>query len=218
MSWGARYTTGRTHWYDWLKVQLCKNVFCWLNDNGYVQSPILEIGLGGGEMHRHFLEFSKTVGQDIAHEGLKHAEIKAPISLPEICYRYNWNTIYCAHVLEHLPNRDVVVRTLENMYMLSEKGARIIITVPDYLSWRNDFWDVDYTHTIPFTIRRMEQIASETGYRIVARNVICGWFIGWPARILHAVNKILPWRALHPRLRRAGYTLNRDLLFVLEKA
>jgi hypothetical protein len=73
--------------------------------------------------------------------------------------------IWMSHVLEHSPTwlaaREMVSMCQE---LLSDEG--FVVTVgPDALSWRREFWNVDWSHGYPTTIRNVSQMYNDVGLR-----------------------------------------------------
>lgn len=217
----GRYSEGRTRLYDRMKLILAANTILWIDENvEYVHgAAILEIGVGKGEMQRHFEQRGETHGQDVSEECLKHAKRPHNIALPGIPMAMkSLGLIYAAHVMEHLPDYKTCLQTMRVMRHCLHTLGSIVLIIPDYMSWKEDFWNVDYTHAVPFSDRRMKQLVQDAGMHIAKTETICGPFLGLPAKLLDIVNHALPWRSIHPRLRQAGFTLHRDRLYLIKKS
>lgn len=76
-----------------------------------------------------------------------------------------------SHVLEHSPSwlaaREMVSTCRD---LLSDEGY-VVVVGPDALSWRREFWNVDWSHGYPTTIRNVSQLFNDVGLtNIVAKH------------------------------------------------
>ena len=76
-----------------------------------------------------------------------------------------YDLIWMSHVLEHSPTwlaaREMVATCRD---LLSDEGVVVVIG-PDALSWRREFWNVDWSHGYPTTIRNVSQMFSDVGLK-----------------------------------------------------
>ena len=54
------------------------------------------------------------------------------------------------------------------------KNGKFIIATPDYLKWEKDFYNCDYTHNLPFALKRINQLLSNEGLTIE----YAGYYVG----------------------------------------
>ena len=54
------------------------------------------------------------------------------------------------------------------------KNGKLVIATPDYLKWGKDFYNCDYTHNLPFTVKRLEQLLTNEGMKIT----YAGYYVG----------------------------------------
>lgn len=81
-----------------------------------------------------------------------------------------YDLIWMSHVLEHSPSwlaaREMVSTCRD---LLSDEGY-VVVVGPDALSWRREFWNVDWSHGYPTTIRNVSQLYNDVGLtNIVAK-------------------------------------------------
>lgn len=75
--------------------------------------------------------------------------------------------IWISHVLEHaqspLEAREMVLAAFNR---LPPNGYLVVIS-PDFLSWKMNFWDADWSHGYPTTLQRVSQLFTEAGFRLL---------------------------------------------------
>lgn len=138
---------------------------------------ILEIGPG----HGYFAEVCRERGFDYyycdtspsVHRKMADLGFKGELGLvTEIADRLGeFDLIWMSHVLEHSPSwLDARSMVDCSRRLLSESGSLVVIS-PDLLSWKDEFWNVDWSHGYPTTIRNVSQLLSDVGFDdIVARS------------------------------------------------
>ena len=69
-----------------------------------------------------------------------------------------------SHVLEHsltwLAAREMISTSKE---LLTENGFLVVVG-PDALSWKKEFWNVDWSHGYPTSVRNISQLCSDVGF------------------------------------------------------
>ena len=79
----------------------------------------------------------------------------------------NFDVVWMSHVLEHCPNwleARTMISSVGNR--LAENGTAVNIS-PDFMNWRREFWNVDWSHGYPTTIRNVSQLVDDVGMRVV---------------------------------------------------
>lgn len=131
---------------------------------------VLEIGPGHGYFAKkcvdhglqyQFCDTSPAVFnkmQDLGFEG--HLGMISQIGVP----RQSFDIVWVSHVLEHSPTwLDAREMVLSASQLLVDGGVLVIVS-PDYLSWRRNFWNIDWSHGYPTTKRNVIQICSDVGF------------------------------------------------------
>lgn len=137
-----------------------------------IESPrrVLEIGPG----HGYFAEVCRDRNLDYrycdtspsVHRKMIELGFEGELGLVgEVADRLGeFDLIWMSHVLEHSPTwldaREMVDCSRK---LLSECGALVVIS-PDLLSWGDEFWNVDWSHGYPTTIRNVSQLLSDVGF------------------------------------------------------
>lgn len=215
MKANERYGANRSRLYNWARRRQAKRVGEWMGNltafAWWHVSRVLEIGPGAHEMQPVLDWYGHYHTQDIAEPAVYI------LSLPNVA-QGPWSLIYAAHVLEHLPTHAHVVKAGQNMAANLSPGGLLVLQVPDYGLWGEDFWDVDLTHGVPFTRRRVRQLADLSGLTVERMTLVTGPLVGPLAYVVSWLwRQCKPLLAISHRVRQAGYSLNGDLLVALRK-
>jgi ubiquinone/menaquinone biosynthesis C-methylase UbiE len=81
-------------------------------------------------------------------------------------------------VFEHMNNIEMAQKMIEECYRLLKKDGILCIISPDYLMWKEEFFNVDYTHNYITTTRRLNEIYYDNSLEVVHMNYIAGPFFG----------------------------------------
>lgn len=142
-----------------------------LKDAAQTPRSVLEIGPGHGYFAEHcreagftyeFCDTSPAVLSKMNELGFQgHLGLIQDIA-PNIG---KYDMIWMSHVLEHSPTwlaaREMVSTCRE---LLSDEGFMVVVG-PDALSWRREFWNVDWSHGYPTTIRNVSQMYNDVGLK-----------------------------------------------------
>jgi hypothetical protein len=150
-----------------------------LNDNGI---NALEIGYGRGEFHKIFMQMypqTKYTVIDANNSICETAKKNGCVatyqtflpSFPEEIAKESFDLIIMNNILEHLNNWQHVEKVLaEKLKPILSKNGRIIIFVPDYLDWGEDFFEVDYSHSYICTRSRINRLLLDCDYNIISND------------------------------------------------
>jgi hypothetical protein len=144
-----------------------------LRDIKSVPKSVLEIGPGHGYFAEHcreagftyeFCDTSPAVLSKMNELGFRgHLGLIQDVA-PNLG---KYDMIWMSHVLEHSPTwlaaREMVATCRD---LLSEEGF-VVVVGPDALNWRREFWNVDWSHGYPTTIRNVSQLYNDVGLKSV---------------------------------------------------
>jgi SAM-dependent methyltransferase len=133
-------------------------------------SRILEIGPGHGYFAKHcvssglnyeFVDTSASVFKKMESLGYSgHLGLLSDL-LPKLG---KYDMVYMSHVLEHSPSWSEARQLLDDCrQVLSADGCLVIIS-PDVLNWKHEFWNVDWSHGYPTSIRNSSQLCGDVGF------------------------------------------------------
>ena len=138
---------------------------------------VLEIGPGHGYFAEHcrlngleyeFCDNSQAVVSKMTQQGFKgHLGLIGDVG--DLLGEYD--LIWMSHVLEHSPTwLDARSMIAEASRHLTADGALVVVS-PDVMNWRREFWNVDWSHGYPTSIRNVSQLFSDVGLQnIVAKH------------------------------------------------
>jgi SAM-dependent methyltransferase len=189
---------------------------------------ILELGAGTGELaeafqslgyHRYIaVEPNAKLRERLTAMGVLTKGYMIP-HLDEV--DKSFDVIVLFHVFEHLDcSRDARVFMSEARRVLRPGGLLCILS-PDYLHSRQDFFNVDYSHSNITTLRRTLQLYHDNGFRILKHAYFSAFFCGWAATLMSYVFRIGLWfsvgNKIDSKLYKLKTTFLRSFLIVGEK-
>jgi hypothetical protein len=110
--------------------------------------------------------------------------------------------VWMSHMLEHAPTyrdaRAIVAAAAERL----AHGGHLVVIGPDVLSSRGGFWDSDWSHGFPTSLRRVAQLLGEAGLQVVAKRHHTLTVDGAWATVLSGLLRLVPCRLLDAALER----------------
>jgi SAM-dependent methyltransferase len=151
------------------------------------ETAILEVGPGHGEFMKIFLDAGYTNYSIIEPDD----QLRADCELLPISKAYSnivppfpvdsgsMDLIILCDVFEHMNDTAVAVSVLAEARRALVQGGLIFILSPDYVHWKDDFFNCDFSHSNPTTIRRTSQIFENVGFTTVAFDYHYNFLRGW---------------------------------------
>ena len=160
---------------------------------------ILEIGPGRGDLAVLFMddgfinydivEPNNTMRDALKKKGIRSAKNYLIPQLNEADSSYD--LILAFHVFEHLHNTyEAQVFISEIRRVLKDKGY-VIIACPDLTDCGFDFWNVDYTHSNPTSIRRTAQLLFDADIATISWKYSYSCFEGLLGFLISRIVKML---------------------------
>jgi SAM-dependent methyltransferase len=190
---------------------------------------LLEIGPGWGEL----AEVCCSAGVQHSSVEINHRRARSLIdrglpaiiaSVPPIPVRdQSFDAVVALNVLEHMPDLPAAIGFVREMIRAARPGGLICLNCPDLIASGSLFWDADYTHNFPTSLRRLSQMYRDLGLSIVDATYFAGpvagtWAtpIGWIARFfpVSAASFLIGRLADAGRIRRAQLTFMRNVFIV----
>jgi len=157
---------------------------------------LLEIGPGWGELaelsiaagiHYFAVEANEMRSISLQQRGVAVTLAKVP-RIPVNTAQFD--AVVALNVLEHMPEFGAAVHFLAEMVRVANPTGVVCVNSPDLLAVGNSFWDADYTHNFPVTMRRISQMYRDLDLDIVDAAYFSGIFSGplatpisWLARL-----------------------------------
>ena len=145
-----------------------------LKDLQHAPKSVLEIGPGHGYFAEHcrdagftyeFCDTSPAVLSKMGELGFRgHLGLVQDVA-PNLG---KYDMIWMSHVLEHSPTWLAAREMLATCRGLLSDDGFVVVVGPDSLNWRREFWNVDWSHGYPTTIRNVSQILNDVGYKKIS--------------------------------------------------
>jgi 2-polyprenyl-3-methyl-5-hydroxy-6-metoxy-1,4-benzoquinol methylase len=162
---------------------------------------MLEIGPGHGYLARHCLKHnieyqaidtSPAVVQTLRSQGISVTEGE----LDRLNAHKSYDLLWMSHVLEHMKDWTTARETVAAAEKVLSQGGHIVIISPDINSWRQHFWEVDWSHGYQTSLRSTIQLLSDVGLEITYASHHRGGSTKHLARALFGLSTLLPHRIL----------------------
>lgn len=195
-------------------------------------NSILEIGPGRGAFADTCLEkginyFAVEPNEQMAESLEKRGAnvIRAMVPpLPEIDRTFD--AVVMINVMEHMNSmQDALQTSLQINQILKPKG-KLIICSPDYLNWRNNFFNCDFSHNYVTTQRRLKQLLVNAGFENIKNCYSSGPLTGLVCFLVTAfisrlpfglINTMFPDNKVFHKLYKIQLTFLRKVLIIGEK-
>jgi SAM-dependent methyltransferase len=202
----------------------------------YAQIPpggsVLEIGPGRGDFAdiclKEGLEYSAVEANRQMAEALqkKGASVVMAMVPPLPAVEKEFDAVVMINVMEHMSSmQDALAITGQIRQVLKPKG-KFVICSPDYLNWRRNFFNSDFSHNYVTTRRRLDQLLINGGFSGTRSCHLCGSMTGLPCYVLTPLVSRMPFGLLNAvfpnskafyKLYKAQLTFSRKVLIVGEK-
>jgi SAM-dependent methyltransferase len=103
----------------------------------------------------------------------------------------SYDCIYLSNVFEHLKNVSEASTFIQEVYRVLKPGGILCISCPDYVAWKGDFFNSDYTHTNVTTVRRTMQMFTDNGLAVRNYYYLSGFVIGGLAFLMSFFVRLL---------------------------
>lgn len=185
---------------DWLTERTVARQFRFVSSHlaqGHA-SRILEIGPGLGEFARQFIErgfreYDVVEPNAIMRARLQELGVRAarnyliPDLMEEDC---TFDLIIVCDVFEHLNDAREASRFIAEANRILKPGGLILIVSPDLMDWREDFYNCDFSHSNPTTVRRTLEMFHNEGMRLVEFAYLYACFSGATGYLLSRLIKL----------------------------
>ncbi|MDA3917536.1 MAG: class I SAM-dependent methyltransferase [Deltaproteobacteria bacterium] len=183
MSKGNNYQLEKTSkFYLKNKTKFSKDLFSKIFTFLRKDDIIVEIGPGLGhfakETRIHGLEYIGFEPSKVLREKLQKNNINVrdefipPIPLENDCC----DLVYASMILEHLPTHTKASEFSLEIARVLKKGGHVCLIVPNYLTSKEFFFEMDYTHSFVTTKRRVTNLLRDAELQLVEVQHVIGWF------------------------------------------
>jgi SAM-dependent methyltransferase len=164
---------------------------------------ILEIGPGRGDfadiclekgLEYYAVEPNEQMASSLEKRGANVIRAIVP-PLPAIDKQFD--AVVMLAVMEHMNGmQDALQITRQIKEILKPKG-KFVICSPDYLNWRHNFFNCDFSHNYVTTRRRLKQLLMNAGFENIKSCHLSSPFTGIPCFLFTAIVSWLPFGLLN---------------------
>src|ERR1044071_7036432 len=194
-----------------------------------LDAKILEIGPGWGELAMCFraggykycqlVEPNARMREHLTAMGFVTSDYRVPI-IREADQSYD--AILLADVFEHLGGMAEAEAFVGEAFRVLRPGGILCILSPDYLHWKIDFFNCDYSHSNITTVRRVVQLLYNCDLRALTYVYYSGFVFGAPATLVSWVMRLAFWylrgNQLESRWYKLKLTFLRQFLVIAQKS
>lgn len=195
-------------------------------------SSVLEIGPGRGDFAdiclKEGVEYSAIEANRQMAESLqkKGAGVIMAMVPPLPVLEREFDAVVMINVMEHMNSTQDALAITRQIRQVLKPGGKFVICSPDYLNWRGNFFNCDFSHAYVTTRRRLDQLLVNGGFGVKRSCHLCGPISGLLCFILTPVvcrlpfgflNAIFPNSKVFYKLYKAQLTFSRKVLIVGEK-
>jgi len=102
------------------------------------------------------------------------------------------DVVYASHVIEHMPDPAEALFFVQEAWRVLKANGILCLSAPDLRAFGSTFWDADYTHCFPVTMRRIRQLLSDASFAVVDERYFSGPIQGPLSALLSALVKLMP--------------------------
>ena len=154
---------------------------------GLPKNPkVLEIGVGRGDFAQYLksinidytgIEANKILCDRLSEQGFNAICAQVP-PFPSELKKENFDLVIMCHIFEHFMDFKEALKVLGEIFSLLKPGGRLLLFHPDYLDWGADYFDGDYSHSLILTRNRVDNLVSDSGFKIIHRDSFRSFFRG----------------------------------------
>ena len=164
---------------------------------------VLEIGPGRGDFAdiclERGIEYAAIEANRYMAESLEKrgAEVVREMVPPLPALDKTFDAVVMLNVMEHMNGmQDALQITQQISNVLKPKG-KFVICSPDYLNWRYNYFNCDFSHNYVTTRRRLKQLLINGGFSHTRNCHLCGTTTGCLCFLISGVFSRLPFGLLN---------------------
>ncbi len=164
---------------------------------------ILEIGPGRGAFAdlclEHDIEYLAIEANETMARALEEKDarvIRATVPpLPSV--DKDFDVAVMVNVMEHLNGMRDALDVTSQVFKVLRPGGKFVVCSPDYLNWRRNFFNCDFSHNYVTTRRRLEQLLLNAGFSNIKCCYLSGPLTGLASGLASALAGIMPFGFLN---------------------
>ncbi len=115
--------------------------------------------------------------------------------LPEI--DKSFDTVVMINVMEHMNSMQDALQISRQIREVLKPKGKFVICSPDYLNWRHNFFNCDFSHNYVTTRRRLKQLLINAGFENIKSCHLSGPLTGFVCFLVTALVSRLPFGLLN---------------------
>ncbi len=164
---------------------------------------ILEIGPGRGVfadicinegIEYHAIEANLRMAEALRGKGANVISAMVP---PLPAMEDEFDVVVMVNVMEHMSSMKDALQITQDINKILKSKGRFVICSPDYLNWRKNFFNCDFSHNYVTTRRRLQQLLLNAGFENIKSCHLCGPTTGLPCLLVTALVSRLPFGFLN---------------------
>jgi SAM-dependent methyltransferase len=217
---------------NWLTARAIEYQFAFLarhlDSSG--RAEILEVGPGQGEFAARLMAAGYNMYDVVEPNDTLRARLESLGARKAKSYRIpelreadaSYDLIIACDVFEHLNDARDAQRFIAEARRVLRPGGLLFILSPDLMDWKEDFYNCDFSHSNPTTVRRTQEMFMNEGLATAAYGYSYSGFegpLGWAAsRVVKALTFWASGEELGFRSYKLRLTFLRRFLIVGRKA
>jgi SAM-dependent methyltransferase len=166
-------------------------------------SSILEIGPGRGVfadiclekgIEYFAIEPNEQMAASLEKRGANVIRAMVP-PLPE--FDRSFDAVVMINVMEHMNSMQEALQIARQIREVLKPKGKLVIHSPDYLNWRLNFFNCDFSHNYVTTRRRLKQLLVNTGFKNIKSCYLSGPLTGFLCFLVTALVSRLPFGLLN---------------------
>jgi SAM-dependent methyltransferase len=164
---------------------------------------VLEIGPGRGDfadiclergVEYSAIEANRQMAESLEKRGANVVRAMVP-PLPALDKTFD--VVIMINVMEHMNGMENALQITQQIRDVLKPGGKFVICSPDYLNWRRNFFNCDFSHNYVTTRRRLKQLLTNSGFSHTRNCHLCGTLTGFPCFFISALVSRLPFGILN---------------------
>ena len=160
---------------------------------------VLEIGPGRGVfadiclergVAYSAIEANRQMAESLESRG---AEVVRALVPPLPALDKEFDAVVMTNVMEHMNSMQDALHITQQIRAVLKPKGRFVICSPDYLNWRQNFFNSDFSHNYVTTRRRLSQLLTDGGFSSARSRHLSGTLTGLPCFLLSVIASRLPF-------------------------
>jgi len=144
--------------------------------------------------------------------------------LPEMDRQFDFAVMI--NVMEHMNSMQDALKITQQIREVLKPKGKFVICSPDYLNYRHNFFNCDFSHSYVTTRRRLHQLLISGGFNNIRNCYLAGPISGVTGMLISAIvsrmpfgflNGVFPNSKVFHKLYKMQLTLSRKVLILGEK-